>query len=260
MSVWQKINTKSSTEAELVGVSNTLSIVLWTRNILLEQGFNVSDNVIYQDNQSAILLEKHGCNSCGSINIRYFFVTDQIKSGEVPIEYCPTSSMLADFFTKPLQGAQFRQLCSAKMNLESDHKEQSLGGHKAPLMDKLQECVEKLNSASVCHITWSDVVRRGLACPSSGTHHPTTEIHGTQCKTSQNDSDLSPLSRKRWQIHCSLIITFKSSLISRKLMTTPFLSQLKLMLSHRHTASYWIVLFQHQWPIKRVGGCLGLSH
>jgi len=119
MSVCQKINTMSLTKAELVGVSSTLSIVLWTRNFLLEQDFTVMDSVVYQDNQSAILLEKHGCTSSGRrthhINI-IFFITNQIKSGEVHIEYCPTSDMLADFFTKPLQGAQFRKLCTIIMN------------------------------------------------------------------------------------------------------------------------------------------------
>jgi hypothetical protein len=54
----QKINTKSSTEAELVGVDDGMGLITWTRNFLHEQKFTVSGNVIYQDNQSAILLEK----------------------------------------------------------------------------------------------------------------------------------------------------------------------------------------------------------
>jgi len=75
---------------------------------------------VYQDNQSIILLEKHGHalsrRRTHHINITYIFITDPIKSGEVHIEYCPTSDMLADFFTKPLQGAQFRKLCAIIMN------------------------------------------------------------------------------------------------------------------------------------------------
>ena len=53
----QKINTKSSTEAELVGVDDGLPMVIWTRNFLEAQGHTVNDNVVYQDNMSAILLE-----------------------------------------------------------------------------------------------------------------------------------------------------------------------------------------------------------
>ena len=54
----QKLNTKSSTEAELVGVDDASGHVFWTRELLNEQGYKVKENIIYQDNQSAILLEK----------------------------------------------------------------------------------------------------------------------------------------------------------------------------------------------------------
>ena len=54
----QKLNTKSSTEAELVGVSDVLPQVLWTRYFLMAQGYKGCETVVYQDNQSAILLEK----------------------------------------------------------------------------------------------------------------------------------------------------------------------------------------------------------
>ena len=52
-------------------------------DILLEvQGFKESDNIVYQDNQSSIKLEKHGQASSGKrtwyINIHYYFVTDHI--------------------------------------------------------------------------------------------------------------------------------------------------------------------------------------
>jgi len=83
----QKINTKSSTEAELVGVSDALNMVIWTKNFLSDQGFQVTDNVVYQDNHSAILLKANGRAPSGwctqHINIRYFFVTDRIKQGDL---------------------------------------------------------------------------------------------------------------------------------------------------------------------------------
>ena len=57
---------------------------------------------MYQDNQSAILLEKNGRASSSKktkhLNIRYFFITDRIKKGELHIEYCPTDNMVADCF------------------------------------------------------------------------------------------------------------------------------------------------------------------
>jgi hypothetical protein len=102
----QKINTKSSTEAEVVGVSEVLPQVLWTRYFLEAQGYGVSNSIVYQDNQSSILLEKIGRSSSSKrtrhMDIRYFFVTDRVDSKEVDIQYCPTGNMVADFFTKPL--------------------------------------------------------------------------------------------------------------------------------------------------------------
>ena len=53
------------------------------------------------------------------MNIRYFFVTDKIKKGEVKVAYCPMQEMLGDFFTKPLQGAQFVRMRSKILTLPS---------------------------------------------------------------------------------------------------------------------------------------------
>ena len=107
----QALNTKSSTEAELVAADDVMSQLIWTRNFLLEQGFQLKKNVLFQDNKSAILLETNGALSSSKwtchINIRYFFIADRQKAGELSIEYCPTGFMVADYFTKPLQGKQF---------------------------------------------------------------------------------------------------------------------------------------------------------
>jgi len=63
----QKLNTHSSTEAELVGVYDAMPQILWTRRFLAAQGFDKRGSIIHQDNQSAMLLEKHGRSSAVSI-------------------------------------------------------------------------------------------------------------------------------------------------------------------------------------------------
>ena len=114
MSKKQKLNTKSSTESELVGVDDAATMILWTKLFLEAQGYKINKNVVYQDNKSAILLEKNGKRSSSKrtrhLNIRYFFVTDQIEKGNMCIEYCPTGEMVADFMTKPLQGKLFAKM------------------------------------------------------------------------------------------------------------------------------------------------------
>ena len=51
----QKLNTRSSTEAELVGVDDFITKVLWTQLFMEEQGYEIERNVLFQDNKSAIL-------------------------------------------------------------------------------------------------------------------------------------------------------------------------------------------------------------
>ena len=110
----QKLNVKSSTEAEIVGTDDVMPQILWTLYFLEAQGYKIDNNVLYQDNKSSILLETNGRGSSGKrtrhIDVRYFFIADRVKSGEIRIEHCPTGIMIADYFTKALQGALFWKL------------------------------------------------------------------------------------------------------------------------------------------------------
>jgi hypothetical protein len=109
----QKLNTKSSTEAELVGVSDYLPNTMWVKMFLEAQGYKMNGNFLEQDNESAIKLAKNGRISAGPksrhINIRYFWIKDRAKAEGINIRHCPTLQMLADFFTKPLQGSLFQR-------------------------------------------------------------------------------------------------------------------------------------------------------
>jgi hypothetical protein len=141
----QRINTRSSTEAELVGVNDNMTMILWTKLFLEAQGIEVMDNIIYQDNKSTMLLEKNGRQSSGKktrhFDIRYYFIHDHIKRGTVRVEYCPTDLMVGDFHTKPLQGSAFRRFRAIILNLPHD-----------PLLDPMtdsQECVGTVPKPSV---------------------------------------------------------------------------------------------------------------
>ena len=76
-----------------------------------EQGIKVTDNILYQDNKSAILLEKNGRASSSKrtkhIEIRYNYVADHIAKDDLAVVWCPTDKMIADYLTKPLQGKMF---------------------------------------------------------------------------------------------------------------------------------------------------------
>ena len=119
----QKINTKSSTESELVVAGNATTPLLWSKWFMEEQGYNIKP-IMYQDNQSSMKLEQNGKESSSKrtrhINIRYFFITDCIARKELKVGYCPTDDMIADYLTKPLQGRKYIRFRKESLNIHPD--------------------------------------------------------------------------------------------------------------------------------------------
>ena len=73
-----------------MGLSEYLPYNIWMKNFLESQGYEVKENVIYQDNESAIKMEKNGRNSCTGnsrhVSIRYFFIKDRVE--KVRLQSC----------------------------------------------------------------------------------------------------------------------------------------------------------------------------
>ena len=84
----------------------------------------IHDNVVYQDNQSAIKLEKNGgrsiVKSTRHKNIRYYFITYSIVNQEASVEFFPTLDMMGGYFTKSLQGYQFRRFRNIIIGIHED--------------------------------------------------------------------------------------------------------------------------------------------
>ena len=130
------LNSKSSTETELIGSSDYLPYGLWYINFFQSQGYEIKQKILYQDNERKIKLLKNGKQSIGKqtrhIDIRYFWISDRLKSGTIKVRYCPTECMLADFFTKTLGGSLFttmRDICqgilsTAKLSMKYNIKVQ----------------------------------------------------------------------------------------------------------------------------------------
>jgi hypothetical protein len=110
-SVKQRINTRSSTEAELVGLSDQVSQVIWLRNYLTELGYTLEPAVVYQDNLSTLALVDAGSPTSDRtrhIHIRHFFVKDKIETNEITAKHLGTEEILSDGLTKALQGEPAR--------------------------------------------------------------------------------------------------------------------------------------------------------
>ena len=132
--------------------------MLCTRYFLEAQGYEIDENILYQDNIITMLLEKNGKKSSTKntkhINMGFYFIKDQVETRDVVIRHCLTEKMLGDNFTKPLQGALFRKFRAEIMNIPDDLDMGDMGmdgkGLKRGIMCKLhnetepkcsQECV-----------------------------------------------------------------------------------------------------------------------
>jgi hypothetical protein len=119
----QKTNTRSSTETELIAVDDVLPTVQWAKRFMAEQGYDLPTE-IKEDNRSTMLLMKNGRLSSGKrtkhLEIRYFFVKDLLDRGIITLSHCLSGNMIADFFTKPIQGQRFQVLRSLILNIQLD--------------------------------------------------------------------------------------------------------------------------------------------
>ena len=106
----KSIVTKSSTEAELVALSDSANQGLYIRNFLISQGYTMEPVMIYQENTSCMaLVEKgrSGAERTRHIGIRNFWIRERVEIGEATIVHKGTKEIYANVLTKPLQGAQF---------------------------------------------------------------------------------------------------------------------------------------------------------
>ena len=117
----KKLNTPSSTETEMVSMHDILTNVLFTCLFLKDQGYGNTDTVIYQDKNSPILYENNGKFSSMKMikhmNIRYLYANNMACKKEIRAEHFPKQYMIADFFTKPLNGAIFKRFRDLFLNV-----------------------------------------------------------------------------------------------------------------------------------------------
>jgi hypothetical protein len=101
LSTKQKLVTRSSTQSKLVAVHDVHPQIEWTVLFLEALRYPVEVTILYQDNISAILLEKNGKGSSSKgtkhLHMRYFYIKEKVEDDTVKIEHCPTKQMVVDF-------------------------------------------------------------------------------------------------------------------------------------------------------------------
>ena len=103
---------------------------------------------------------------------RFFWIKDRLKNKGIKVEYCPTLKMLADFFTKPLQGSLFRKFRDYVPGYEPVAK--LINEADEPLQQERVEEEDKENGENGSNgthtnvdekvskktVTWADIARR----------------------------------------------------------------------------------------------------
>lgn len=113
-SVRQKMVTKDSTEAELVGCTDQVCHVMSASEFVTELGYKIPVPELMQDNTSTIhmMTTGSGKDRTRHLRVRKFLMKQKLDAGEVTIHYCPTLDMIADLLSKAKVGKGFDQMCS----------------------------------------------------------------------------------------------------------------------------------------------------
>ncbi|KAG2761114.1 Retrovirus-related Pol polyprotein from transposon TNT 1-94 [Phytophthora cactorum] len=109
----------STSEAEYIALSLAIQKGKWIHRLLCEILAAANETgpelMIREDNQSCIKMTKNPVNHgrAKHIDIKYHHIRDEVKRGEVKLQYCETSVMLADIMTKALAGPRHTDLTVA---------------------------------------------------------------------------------------------------------------------------------------------------
>lgn len=103
----------STTEAELVALCSAVQDCMWFKKVVNDFRIVINSIKIFEDNRGCICLIKNPENNrrVKHIDLKYHFVHELVKAGEITIEYINSKNQQADMLTKGLSKVQFRKNC-----------------------------------------------------------------------------------------------------------------------------------------------------
>ena len=108
----QKTVTTSSTEAELLALSQAAKQVMQWQRIFKGIEFRTEDEAIQCDNLQTIRLLVTDTPQLSTrlrhVDIHHHWLRQEVQEGRITIEWTPTRDMKADGFTKALPGQRFK--------------------------------------------------------------------------------------------------------------------------------------------------------
>ena len=109
----QKTVTTSTTEAELLALSNIAGYAYWWKRLFQETKMDIEEDcyTIYCDNTTAVRIARQEENTENTalrhVDIRQQWIIQEVEAGRLKVEWIPTSRQQADGFTKLLSRPMF---------------------------------------------------------------------------------------------------------------------------------------------------------
>ena len=101
----------SSTESEYVALADAAQEIMWLQNLLEGLGYEQhTPTKLYGDNNGALAIAQNPQyhKHTKHFDTRNHYIRQKVKEKVIKIEYCPTSKMTTDIFTKALPKLKFQ--------------------------------------------------------------------------------------------------------------------------------------------------------
>ncbi|GJR77932.1 retrovirus-related pol polyprotein from transposon TNT 1-94 [Tanacetum coccineum] len=149
----QKSAAISSTEAEYIALSGCCAQVLWLRSQLTDFGIGFNKIPMYYDNKSVIALCYNNVQHSRSkhIDIRLYFIKEQVENGVVELYFVNTEYQLAVIFTKAL-GRERIEFLINKLGMRSVYLKRYLKEQQQALDDALVPREQRLRIGNYNYI------------------------------------------------------------------------------------------------------------
>lgn len=100
----------STSEAEIITLGDAYPIILWVRLFLIDQGYEMGPVIVNEDNTAVLAMIENGVATSyrtRHFRAKHFLIKEGVDRGDLMLVHCRTWRMIADMFTKPLQGRLF---------------------------------------------------------------------------------------------------------------------------------------------------------
>jgi hypothetical protein len=159
-------------ETELISLADKLTDIIWMGYFVKCQGYDMDECVVYQDNVSALSVEKNGRVSSSKcrkqIKAKYFLIKDYYDAGKINIKFCPADKMWADVLTKLLQGQKFRDMQGFLQKCPQDYNDDN----------KIKQSMKDVPSSRECVDEHTKSLMKSRPASPTCVSHITNNLHG----------------------------------------------------------------------------------